>query len=89
MLTGPLAARAEVARCAKRAVELDRAHAAAQEGYMALLLEVLGAQEMAKTDLLLGVPREEQVLVELLRGMAVGGVCGGLVGDTSSKIAAA
>jgi hypothetical protein len=89
LLTGPLAARADVARRAKRAVELDRAHAAAQEGYLSLLLEVLGAQEMAKTDLLLGVPRENKVLVELLRGMAVSGECGALVGHSSSSDAAA
>jgi hypothetical protein len=70
-------------------VELDRAHAAAQEGYLALLLEVLGAQDMAKAGLLVGVAKDNHVLGELLTGVAVSGGCGVPVGLRSSSNAAA
>ena len=57
LLSGPLSARVDVARRAKHVVELDRAHAAAEEGYVTAVLEVMGARDMAKAELLVGVPQ--------------------------------
>ena len=55
-LAAALAAHAEVARRAKWVVELDRCHAAMEAGYCTALVQVLGAEDMAKNDLLIGVP---------------------------------
>ena len=56
-LAEALAARAHVAAAAKRAIEADR-NAAMREagGYATALMRVLGADEMAKGDLIVGVP---------------------------------
>ncbi len=55
-LPAPVRARAAASALCKRFVELDRCQAAAEEGYAVGLFKVLGAQEMAKNDLRVGVP---------------------------------
>ncbi|KAF6255366.1 hypothetical protein COO60DRAFT_215250 [Scenedesmus sp. NREL 46B-D3] len=56
LLGEALAQRAAVADTCKRFVELDRCAAAAEAGYAVGLFKVLGADSMAKNDLLLGLP---------------------------------
>jgi hypothetical protein len=55
-LAEALQARAHVAAAAKAAIELDRNAAAEEAGYVTGLFKVLGAAEMAKNDLIVGVP---------------------------------
>jgi hypothetical protein len=56
-LADALRARAGAAASAKAVIELDRNAAAEEEGgYATGLLRVLGAEGMAKGDLLVGVP---------------------------------
>ncbi|KAF8067179.1 hypothetical protein HT031_002226 [Scenedesmus sp. PABB004] len=55
-LGAALAARAAVADSCKRFVELDRCAAAAEAGFAVGLFKVIGAEAMAKNDLLVGVP---------------------------------
>jgi hypothetical protein len=78
-LAAVVAAHAEVARCAKWVVELDRCHAAMEAGYHAGLFQVLGAEQMAKNDLLLGVPgpigRKPSATGEASEAQAVANSC--------------
>lgn len=47
--------------CLRRFVELDRCAAAAEHGYAVGLFKVLGAESMAKNDLLVGLPAARKV----------------------------
>jgi len=48
--------RAGVGELCKRCVEVDRCEAAREQGFAVGLFKVKGAEEMAKSDLLVGVP---------------------------------
>lgn len=55
-LADALQARAHVAAAAKTCIELDRNAAAQEAGYITGLFKVLGAEVMAKNDLIIGIP---------------------------------